>query len=143
VRLWSLHPQLLDRAALVAGWREGLLAQAVLLERTKGYRNHPQLDRFRAHPQPPQAVAAWLLALADEADARGYRFDRSRVFSEPILAPALEVTTGQLDFELEHLRAKVVVRQPDWRAKLPERDARPHPLFTSVPGGVEAWERAH
>lgn len=50
--LWSLHPSLLDRAALIAGWREGLLAQAVLLGRTKGYRNHPQLDRFRAHRDP-------------------------------------------------------------------------------------------
>ena len=30
MRLWSLHPSLLDRQALVACWREALLAQAVL-----------------------------------------------------------------------------------------------------------------
>ena len=48
MRLWSLHPDDLDRAALVAGWREGLLAQKVLRGLTTGYRNHPQLDRFRA-----------------------------------------------------------------------------------------------
>lgn len=140
MRLWSLHPSLLDRAALVAGWREGLLAQAVLLGRTKGYRNHPQLDRFREHPDPAGAVAAWLLALADEASVRGYRFDRGRVVAAPIGSPALEVTSGQLDLELEHLRAKVSVRDPDW---LPRLDApRPHPLFTVRPGGVEPWERA-
>ena len=30
MRLWSLHPRYLDRAGLVALWREALLAQAVL-----------------------------------------------------------------------------------------------------------------
>jgi hypothetical protein len=29
---------------LVAVWREGLLAQAVLQGKTNGYKNHPQLD---------------------------------------------------------------------------------------------------
>lgn len=43
MRLWSLHPSLLDRAALIAGWREALLAQKVLRGQTTGYRHHPQL----------------------------------------------------------------------------------------------------
>ncbi|MGP9584395.1 pyrimidine dimer DNA glycosylase/endonuclease V, partial [Micrococcaceae sp. AOP34-BR2-30] len=30
MRLWSLHPEVLDRQGLIAGWREALLAQAVL-----------------------------------------------------------------------------------------------------------------
>jgi hypothetical protein len=38
MRLWSLHPQYLDPAGLVAVWREGLLAG-----QTKGYKHHPQL----------------------------------------------------------------------------------------------------
>lgn len=32
MRLWSLHPSYLDRAGLLAVWREGLLAQSVLLK---------------------------------------------------------------------------------------------------------------
>jgi hypothetical protein len=48
VRIWSVHPRYLDRQGLTAGWREGLLAQKVLTGTTKGYRNHPQLRRFRA-----------------------------------------------------------------------------------------------
>ena len=48
MRIWSLHPQYLDRQGLTAAWREGLLAQKVLTGTTKGYRNHPQLRRFRA-----------------------------------------------------------------------------------------------
>ena len=30
MRIWSLHPQHLDRQALIACWRETLLAQAVI-----------------------------------------------------------------------------------------------------------------
>ena len=41
MRLWTLHPQYLDPRGLVALWREALLAQKVLLGRTRGYRAHP------------------------------------------------------------------------------------------------------
>ena len=79
MRIWSLHPCLLDRRALVACWRETLLAQKVLRGLTRGYTNHTQLIRFRAHPQPLEAVAAYLSGLADEADARGYSFNRALI----------------------------------------------------------------
>src|SRR5690606_20400742 len=92
MRLWSLHPALLDRAALVACWREGLLAQAVLAGRTRGYRNHPQLERFRASPDPLVAVATYLSGVAGEADARGYRFDRTRLDADPDAILRLAVT---------------------------------------------------
>jgi hypothetical protein len=59
MRLWSLHPQHLDAKGLVALWRESLLVQKVLLGQTKGYRNHPQLNRFKAHPDPLAAIAAY------------------------------------------------------------------------------------
>ena len=39
MRLWSLRPKYLDSQGLVALWREGLLAQAVLRGKTRGYRN--------------------------------------------------------------------------------------------------------
>ena len=68
MRLWSVHPSLLDRRALVACWREGLLAQKVLRGLTKGYTQHPQLVRFRAMDDPVQAVVTWLHGLADEAE---------------------------------------------------------------------------
>ena len=74
--MWSLHPSLLDRQGLIACWREALLAQAVLAGRTAGYRHHPQLTRFREAQDPMAAIGAYLMELADEATARGYRFDR-------------------------------------------------------------------
>ena len=165
MRIWSLHPSLLDQKGLVACWRETLLAQKVLQGRTSGYRNHPQLERFRAHPHPLAAIGAYLSGVADEADARGYRFNRDLIGTPPAphqatagpdggLSP-IPVTTGQLDLEFRHLMAKLEARDPDRHARLrqalagvtssgrPEGEAGPraHPLFTVVPGPVEGWER--
>ncbi len=140
MRLWSLHPELLDRAALVAGWREGLLAQKVLQGRTKGYRNHPQLDRFRAGGDSAALVAGWLVPLAQEAQRRGYRFNRDLVVAVPAPPGAFSLTQGQLELELAHLKAKLRRRDPVWLQGL--AGLRPHPLFTLTPGPVEPWERA-
>ena len=68
MRLWSLHPVHLDRAGLVAGWREALLAQAVLAGRTTGYRHHPQLLRFRNASQPLDMIGAYLGVLTGNVD---------------------------------------------------------------------------
>ncbi|WP_226997248.1 pyrimidine dimer DNA glycosylase/endonuclease V [Tessaracoccus aquimaris] len=138
--MWSLHPSLLDRQGLIACWREALLAQAVLAGRTAGYRHHPQLTRFREAQDPMAAIGAYLMELADEATARGYRFDRTRI-DGPLESAPIRVTTGQLRLERDHLAAKLRVRSPEW---LPRLDASPtpHPLFVTVDGGPEPWERA-
>lgn len=138
MRIWSLHPALLDRQGLTACWREGLLAQAVLAGRTKGYLRHPQLERFRAEADPLASIGAYLSCVADEADARGYHYDRSRI-ERPGTAPLMTVTDGQLDHELQHLRAKLAARSPD-RLPLAQR-ALPHPCFVVEPGDVATWER--
>src|SRR5690625_2595156 len=90
MRLWSLHPSLLDRQGLVACWREALLAQAVLLGRTRGYTAHPQLERFKDHDHPKVAIGAYLVGIHDEATARGYRFDASRIVHSPAVQPSSE-----------------------------------------------------
>ena len=138
MRIWSLHPSLLDRQGLVACWRETLLAQAVLAGKTKGYTRHPQLERFRAAVDPLGSIAAYLHGVADEADARGYRFDRTRVLATPS-GDRIPVTEGQLLYELAHLRAKLSQRDPSRLASL--EDGRPHPVFTVQPGDMESWER--
>lgn len=143
MRIWSLHPAYLDRQGLVACWRETLLAQAVLADATKGYRRHPQLERFRETADPEAAVAAYLRGVADEADIRGYRFDRKRIRRPDVAVAPVPVTTGQLAIEWVHLRAKLAERSPDVLARhgsVEFPDA--HPLFDVVPGPVASWERA-
>ncbi len=139
MRLWSLHPALLDAIGLVALWREGLLAQAVLAGATRGYRHHPQLVRFRAHPMPLTAIAAYLHAVADEAEARNYRFDRAKLPPRESVAP-IEVSEGQLAHEFAHLLRKLEQRDPARAARLSGTAPLPHPLMRVVPGPVAEWE---
>ena len=150
MRIWSLHPSLLDAKGLVACWRETLLAQKVLEGKTRGYTRHPQLERFRASSGPLAFIAAYLASLADEADSRGYRFDRSRIHAVPA-AGTLTVTLGQVAYEAALLRAKIAARAPDWldspawvafaRAGGEPAAIPLNPLFVAVPGDVASWER--
>lgn len=142
MRLWSLHPRYLDARGLVSLWREGLLAQAVLAGRTRGYLHHPQLLRFRSRTRPRAAIAAYLLAVHAQAEARGYRFDAAKLGAVRDRGP-LPVTRGQLELEWTHLLAKLARRDPARHARLAGlRRPQPHPLFRVVPGDVEAWEKA-
>ena len=141
MRLWTLHPRYLDAQGLVALWREGLLARAVLRGKTRGYRHHPQLERFRAHARPRAAINSYLWSIADEAVARGYSFD-TRKLGPRRRGMRLTVTAGQLGYEWRHLLRKLARRSPRvrerWRR---ETAAAAHPLFRVVRGEIEPWER--
>jgi hypothetical protein len=141
MRLWTVHPRYLDAKGLVAAWREALLAQKVLRGSTRGYRHHPQLARFRSHPRPVRAMATFLTGIAEEAQRRGYHFDRSKI-SRQKLANQMEETSGQLLYEWEHLRSKLRTRAPElYRRFKSVKRPEPHPLFRIVPGGIRDWER--
>ena len=142
MRLWSLHPRYLDSVGLVALWREALLARAVLRGRTRGYRHHPQLERFRAHGSPRLAISAYLAAIHAEATARGYIFDRSKVGPVRKIG-VIKVTRGQIEREWSHLLRKLSVRSPARFDKLAGvRRPACHPSFRVRPGPVASWERA-
>lgn len=141
MRLWSLHPRYLDSQGLVALWREALLARAVLRGLTRGYRHHPQLLRFRAHPAPRAAISTYLRGVYEEAGRRGYVFDGGKIGPRRTAVP-IPVNSGQLAHEWRHLMRKLARRSPtlgrQWRAT-----ARPraHPLMRRRAGPVEHWER--
>lgn len=146
MRLWTLHPALLDAKGLVACWRETLLAQKVLAGGTAGYRDHPQLARLRATSHPISAVGFYLQGLWDAATVRGYRFDHQRIMEAGVrdLAGTVPVTCGQVEFERGHLLRKLLIRDP---GRVPDlkglalADIPVHPLFDVVDGPVEPWER--
>ena len=141
MRLWSLHPRFLDSRGLVALWREGLLARAVLSGQTRGYRHHPQLERFRKMVDPLSAVDAYLSEVVAEADARNYRFDRSKIRFERVDESLMTVTEGQLFYEWDHLNRKLAERDlrrlEQQRKTVPE----PSPFFRVVPGPTADWEK--
>lgn len=141
MRLWTIHPKYLDPQGLVALWRESLLARAVLRDETLGYKQHPQLERFKLHPTPRLAINAYLAAIHAEATLRGYVFDRSKLGPLRKVAPII-TTSGQMDHEWRHLLAKLSSRSPatflKWQGMGPTAC---HPLFRVEPGPVATWER--
>jgi hypothetical protein len=141
MRLWTLHPRYLDPQGLVALWREGLLARAVLRGATRGYKHHPQLERFTSHPSPRLAINAYLAAVHAESVARGYAFARSKIGPVRAVQP-IATTTDQISYEWEHLLRKLAVRCPALFTQWQELD-RPacHPMFRSHAGPVASWER--
>lgn len=141
MRLWTLHPQYLDRQGLLAVWREGLLAQAVLSGKTRGYRHHPQLIRFRNQRSPQAAIASYLEAVFKESVQRGYKFDQDLIQIKK-MRECIPETRGQLEFEWTHLMKKLKQRSPESFKRLKDVSTPlHHPLFRIIPGGVREWEK--
>lgn len=148
MRLWSLNPVLLDTKGLVSLWREGLLAQKVLMNKTKGYKFHPQLERFKRTNNPVASIDLYLKYVLEESRNRGYSFNSSKLSLIPSgVQPEIEVTIGQTLYEIEHLKNKLRLRMTfvhyeKFLEKMPSKLADcVHPIFQLVPGGVESWEK--
>ncbi|MBU1726379.1 MAG: pyrimidine dimer DNA glycosylase/endonuclease V [Candidatus Omnitrophica bacterium] len=142
MRLWSIHPRYLDKTGLLALWRESLLAQKVLLGKTKGYKYHPQLHRFKGHTDPIAAIGFYLLQVYLEAEKRGYCFDKRKILSPKKYVARIKITKGQIDYEFSHLCSKLKKRDRLTCAKiLGEKIIKPHPLFKIVKGRIASWEK--
>ena len=141
MRIWSVHPQYLDRMGLVALWRETLLAKHVLEGKTKGYKNHPQLIRFKSSNQPLAAINYYLKLVFLEAQQRNYNFDITK-FEKIEKIEKINVTTAQLDFEKHHLLNKLkAIDITKYNEVVDTDNFIAHPLFIVVEGEVEDWEK--
>jgi len=143
MRLWSLHPKYLDAKGIVALWREALLAKNVLEGKTKGYKHHPQLNRFKSYKDPLLAINSFLTCVFTESQTRVYLFDKSKIdfVNDKMLIP---VTYGQMEYEFEHLKKKLKIRDPEQLKKIEHCDSSsltPNSVFFLVKGGVEEWEK--
>ncbi len=140
MRIWSLHPEYLDTKGLVALWREALLAKHVLEGKTRGYKNHPQLDRFKKSKKPVEAINQYLAEVYHEACRRDYKFDKEKI-NWDFKPNKLTVTTGQLDYEARHLLKKLQKRDPKRYKELKKKNIfKTHPLFDLIEGDIEEWE---
>lgn len=140
MRIWSIHPKYLDTKGLVALWRETLLAKHVLEGKTKGYKNHPQLSRFKEIENPIEGINQYLTYVYAEAIVRDYNFDKSKIEWE-IIQQILNLNSGQLDFERLHLLNKLKTRDnKKYLELLKIKDPEPNPLFKVKDGGIEQWE---
>ena len=113
MRLWSIHPSYLDRKGLVALWGEGLLAKNILEGKTKGFKNHPQLERFKNYNDPILAINSYLYCVYLEAKKRNYNFDINKINIEKVVSKIIPVTKGQIEYEFSHLCKKLKIRDAE------------------------------
>jgi hypothetical protein len=140
MRIWSLHPKYLDTKGLVALWRETLLAKHVLEGNTIGYRNHPQLIRFKNSKSPVERINQYLAEIYLEASNRTYHFDKEKI-NWKFRRSRLTVTTMQLAFERDHLLRKLQARdQGKYKLLKAVNTIETHPSFRIVEGEIEHWE---
>ena len=140
MRIWTIHPKYLDVKGLVAVWRETLLAKNVLLGNTKGYKNHPQLDRFKQTTSPVNYINQYLYHIYVEALNRNYKFDVKKIDNfSPVL---LNGTDKQIEFEFKHLKNKLKFRDiKKYKELLNVNIIKSHPMFNIISGNVESWEK--
>jgi hypothetical protein len=146
MRVWSIHPGYLDTQGLSGQWREALLAQKVLQGGTKGWRNHPQLNRFKEHPEPLDAISYYLLKIHEESVRRSYRINKTKILNPNADPSKIEITRGQIDYEYRTLMERLERRSPEKYSENIEKrkgDVDPHPLFVVVEGDIEPWETGY
>ena len=142
MRLWTINFKYLDAKGLVALWREALLAKNVLAGLTKGYKNHPQLDRFYAHKNALEAINAYLAEVYAQACARGYKFDAAKAgeFDERNLVK-IAVSSGQIEYEFAFLQKKLKSRDINaYERNLSVKNIEIASIFKEIEGGIEPWE---
>ncbi len=152
MRLWSIHPKLIDQKGFSALWRESILAQNAILNKTS-YSNHPQLIRFKNSSDVNNCMRLYMLSIFSESIDRGYDFDYSKIIIgdrdilEKDILPSIPVTINQVLYEKKLFLEKVKYRKRPMREnKRIELENKMNviqlnPLFTLVPGPIEKWEK--
>ena len=144
MRLWSIHPKYLDKKGLLALWREGLLAKKVLEGKTKGYKNHSQLQRFKEFENPLLAINSYLYFVWFESKKRGYNFRKRKISSGEIISAKIPVTKGQLEFEFPRLCKKLEKRDRKRFEEIKKEGKNfpeVNPIFYIIKGKIERWEK--
>lgn len=140
MRIWSIHPKYLDSKGIVALWRETLLAKNVLQCNTKGYKNHPQLIRFKQMDNPVESINVYLSYIYQEAQIRGYLFDNTK-FDSQAVSDKITVTSKQIEYEYAHLNKKLKVRDNlRFQSNVLNSCIEAHPMFNVIEGEIEKWE---
>ena len=129
--MWTVHPRYLDVKGLLALWRESLLAQKVLMGKTKGWRNHPQLGRFKEHPDPVSAIGFYLYYVYKEGKRRGYNFKKEKIYRESLKVPVIKVSKEWVFLEFKQLKHKLKTRDPKkYKQLLKVKEIELNPIFS-------------
>jgi hypothetical protein len=140
MRIWSLNPKLLNNRYLVACWRETLLGKHVLecisKDQNCGYKNHPQLIRFKKCNNPISTLNFYLNELYKESKKRNMNFNFDKVGNFDPITQKIHISKKQLDYEYNLLKFKKGLLNED--AKIETISD----LFEiDMNRDIEAWEK--
>ncbi|MGC8479086.1 MAG: pyrimidine dimer DNA glycosylase/endonuclease V [Candidatus Micrarchaeia archaeon] len=142
MRVWSIKLSYLDTIGLLAVWRETLLAKKVLEGKTKGYKNHPQLQRFKELDNPLIGINTYLHYVYLESLSRGYNFSKEKI-NEKLVDKKIRIKLNnkQLEYEFDLLKSKLKMRDKKLYDKIKDIK-RPEAveIFKVVDGPIESWE---
>jgi len=120
---------------LVAVWRGTLLAKNVLEGKTMGYKNHPQLNRFKEAENPEETINEYLSEIYLEANNKNYNFDKSKI-NWDFKHTSIPVTSKQVEYEFLHLLKKLAQRDQDkYKLLLKVKSPDTAGIFNSICGG--------
>ncbi|MEM4348160.1 MAG: hypothetical protein QXN37_01175, partial [Candidatus Anstonellaceae archaeon] len=88
------------------------------------------------------AICAYLKEIATEAKRRGYNFSEKKLDCKSSIPQKICIKKGQLQYEFEHLKNKLIKRDKKWLMKINKvKKIIPHPIFKATKGGIESWEK--
>jgi len=97
---------------------------------TKGWRDHPQLDRFKRHPDPVSAIGFYLHHIYEEGERRGYNFKKEKIYRDSINVPVIKVSREWVLLEFEQLKRKLKKRDRErYKQLLKVKEIEIHPIF--------------
>lgn len=119
------------------------MALKVLEGNTHGYKNHPQLIRFKKCSNATKAINTYLWYLLDESLLRGYLFNKEKInidnekYEEKII-----VTKGQVEYEMKLLLHKLEKRDVNvYKEVIKIQEIEVNSIFRIIEGGIAEWEK--
>lgn len=87
------------------------------------------------------AMSTYLWGVYQESLQRGYDFDIRKII-RGVGRERMQVTRGQIAYEMEHLKNKLKIRDPEAFNEIKSvRLLKAHPMFDVIAGKVEDWEK--
>lgn len=111
MRLWTIHPKLLDTKGICGLWRESIMAKNAINNLKHGYKGHPQLIRFLNSSAPDLYINEYLREIYDLSLTKNNLNFSHKYIEDPNNLPKIKTSLGQLIFEFKHLYKKLFERK--------------------------------
>lgn len=122
-----------------------LLAKNVLQGKTKGYKNHPQLIRFKNSQDPIKSIDFYLSLIYLESLKRNFNFNKTK-FKTTDFKEKIIINKEQIKFEFNHLQKKL--KERNFEKYLENKTLfsknnkiESNNLFNIIAGPIEHWEK--